>query len=40
VQFDNNFAEITFQEDCGRDNDEVIVCAASELPEGYIDRRN
>jgi len=40
VQFDNNFAEITFLEECGRDNDDVIACAASELPEGYLDRRN
>jgi phenolic acid decarboxylase len=40
VFVDNNFAEITFMEDCGRDNDDVIKCAASELPEGYLDRKN
>ncbi len=37
---ESNFAEITFVEDCGRDNDEVIACAASELPPGYLERRN
>lgn len=37
---DYNFAQITFVEDCGRDNDDVIKCAASELPDGYLDRRN
>ena len=38
VNFD--FAEITFMEDCGRDNDDVINCAPSDLPEGYLNRRN
>jgi phenolic acid decarboxylase len=38
VQFD--FAEITFIEDCGRDNDDVINCGPSELPEGYLERKN
>ncbi len=35
-----DYAEITFMEDRGRDNDEVINCAPSELPAGYLDRRN
>ena len=35
-----DWAEITFMEDCGRDNDDVINCGPSELPEGYLDRRN
>lgn len=40
VFIDSNFAEITFMEECGIDNDDVINCAASELPKGYLDRRN
>ncbi len=35
-----DYAEITFIEDCGPDNDDVINCAPSELPTGYLDRRN
>ncbi len=35
-----DFAEITFIEDCGRDNDDVINCEVSELPEGYWVRSN
>ena len=38
VQFD--FAEITFMEDCGRDNDDVISCGPGELPAGYLERKN
>ena len=36
----DEFATITFIEDCGRDNEEVIACAPHELPPGYADRRN
>ncbi|QTG87653.1 phenolic acid decarboxylase [Vibrio furnissii] len=31
----DEFATITFVRDCGRDNDEVINCAASELPANF-----
>lgn len=31
----DEFATITFVRDCGRDNDEVINCAASELPADF-----
>ena len=40
IVIESNFAEITFVEDCGRDNDEVIACPASELQPGYLERRN
>ena len=40
IVIESNFAEITFVEDCGRDNDQVIACPASELPPGYLERRN
>lgn len=33
-------ATVTFVEDSGRDNESVIACAPSELPEGYAARRN
>jgi phenolic acid decarboxylase len=33
-------ADITFIEDSGAGNEEVIVCAPSELPAGYASRRN
>jgi phenolic acid decarboxylase len=36
----NYFADITFMEDCGRDNDNVINCPTSQLPAGYLERRN
>ncbi|MFC1443091.1 phenolic acid decarboxylase [Streptacidiphilus sp. N1-10] len=36
----DEFAQITFIEDCGRDNDEVIDRPPSEVPEGYMTRRN
>ena len=36
----NEFADITFIEDCGRDNDSVIACAPEDLPPGYAARRN
>ena len=35
-----DWAEITFMEDRGPDNDDVINCDPSALPEGYLDRRN
>ena len=35
-----DWAEITFMRDCGRDNDDVIACTPSDLPDGYLDRRN
>lgn len=36
----DEFSTITFVEDCGVDNEEVISCAPSELPPGYASRRN
>jgi phenolic acid decarboxylase len=36
----DEFADITFVEDCGRDNEEVIACAPEALPAGYTLRRN
>ncbi|CAO3413453.1 phenolic acid decarboxylase [Azospirillum endophyticum] len=36
----DEFAPITFLENCGPDNQEVIACTPSELPAGYADRRN
>lgn len=36
----DEFAPITFLEECGLNNQEVICCAPSELPEGYTQRRN
>lgn len=36
----DEFATITFVEDRGRDNEEVIACAPDELPAGYALRRN
>ena len=35
----DEFAEITFIEDCGRDNPDVIACAPDKLPAGYTSRR-
>lgn len=35
-----DFAEITYIEDRGRDNDDVINCEVSELPDGYWVRKN
>lgn len=31
----DEFATITFVRDCGANNDSVIACAASELPENF-----
>jgi len=36
----SEFAEITFMEQCGPDNDSVIAVAPGQLPEGYLDRTN
>ncbi len=36
----DEFATITFIEDCGRDNEDVIACGPSDLPPGYAARRN
>lgn len=36
----DEFATITFVEDCGRDNEDVISCAPEDLPPGYVLRRN
>ncbi|WP_321381274.1 phenolic acid decarboxylase [Rhizobium sp.] len=36
----DEFAEITFVEDCGLNNEEVISCPPDQLPAGYADRRN
>jgi len=36
----DEFAKITFVEDCGLDDETVIACAAEDLPPGYTARRN
>ncbi|MEJ1976298.1 MAG: phenolic acid decarboxylase [Acetobacteraceae bacterium] len=36
----DEFATITFVEDCGRNDETVIACAPEELPAGYTTRRN
>ena len=36
----DEFADITFIEDSGRDNESVIACAPDALPAGYAARRN
>ena len=36
----DEFADITFIEDCGRDNPHVIDCPPDQLPAGYTARRN
>jgi len=36
----DEFAAITFVEECGRDNETVIACAPEDLPAGYTTRRN
>lgn len=36
----DEFAEITFIEDCGADNEEVVACAPEKLPAGYASRQN
>lgn len=36
----DEFADITFVEDCGADRHDVIACAPSALPAGYTTRRN
>jgi phenolic acid decarboxylase len=36
----DEFADITFMEECGADNDTVIACSSTDLPAGYAARRN
>ncbi len=36
----DEFAEITFVEDCGQDDESIIACAPEDLPPGYATRRN
>ncbi|MFI5783120.1 phenolic acid decarboxylase [Nocardia sp. NPDC051570] len=36
----SGFATITYMENAGRDNDEVISMAPGQLPDGYTDRTN
>ena len=36
----DEFPAITFVEDCGRDDENVIACAPQALPPGYTLRRN
>jgi len=36
----DEFATITFMEDCGPGRDDVIACPPKDLPEGYASRRN
>jgi phenolic acid decarboxylase len=36
----DEFAPVTFIEDCGPNNDDVVACAPSQLPAGYTERRN
>jgi phenolic acid decarboxylase len=36
----DEFATITFVEDCGPNREDVINCPPSELPEGYASRKN
>jgi phenolic acid decarboxylase len=36
----DEFATITFLEDCGPDREDVIDCAPDELPAGYASRTN
>ncbi|MFD2174723.1 phenolic acid decarboxylase [Rhodobacter lacus] len=36
----DEFATVTFVEDCGADDETVVACAPSELPAGYAARRN
>ena len=36
----DEFANITFMEDAGADNEALVSCPPAELPSGYADRRN
>lgn len=40
IELVDEFAHITFLEDCPRDDDTVIACGPEELPAGYAARRN
>ena len=36
----DEFADISFMEDCGENNDKVIACSSTKLPAGYASRKN
>ena len=36
----DEYAPVSFMEDCGADNETVINCPPDQLPAGYADRRN
>lgn len=36
----DEFADVTFIEDCGADDESVIACAPADLPDGYAERRD
>ncbi len=36
----DEFAQITFIEDCGQNNEEIIRCGPDQLPLGYAERRD
>ncbi len=40
IEVVDEFSTITFVEDCGRDDEQVIDCAPEQLPEGYTARHN
>lgn len=40
IELVDSFAEITFVEDCARDDETVIACGPEALPAGYATRRN
>ena len=40
IELVDSFAEITFVEDCARDDEAVIACGPEALPAGYAARRN
>lgn len=40
IELVDEFAKITFVEDCGRDDESIIACAPKDLPAGYATRTN
>ncbi|OIR02051.1 phenolic acid decarboxylase PadC [mine drainage metagenome] len=36
----DEFADITFLEECGANDETVIACGPADLPKGYAARRN
>ncbi len=40
IELVDSFAEITFLEECARDDETVIACGPGALPAGYASRRN